>query len=104
MGLAENLKKQRIRNSKTLQEVGDAIGISKTYVWKLEREGMNANPTYEVLQKLAKYYDTDISLLIGEKTDTDIFVFGRKFENVDEETKEMILNLAKKLTGEADDR
>lgn len=65
MSLATKLKALRIRKGKSLQEVADAIGASKTHVWDLET-GRSDNPTVDLLTKLATYYNSPISNLLGE--------------------------------------
>lgn len=98
MSLAANLKKHRVRKGKSLQEVADAVGVSKPHIWKLEKEP-KANPSLELLAKLALYYETSVSTLIGEKE--GLMVFGREFDpdKVDAETQKYVIELAEKLIG-----
>jgi transcriptional regulator with XRE-family HTH domain len=65
MSLATKLKELRIRDRRSLQQVADAIGTSKTHIWDME-QGNSANPTRELLTKLADYFRVGVSDLVGE--------------------------------------
>lgn len=45
--------------------MADAIGTSKTHVWDME-QGNSANPTRELLVRLAGYFRISVSDLVGE--------------------------------------
>ena len=102
MSLSDNLKKLRNRKGKSLQEVAEAVGVSKPHIWQLER-GDKSNPSLELLRKLAVFYDTSISALIEEGEQRPM-VFGREFksEEVDEDTEKLIIQMAEKLIGKKD--
>lgn len=70
MTIGAKLKELRIRNNKSLQDVADAVGISKAHVWNLEK-GDSANPSMEVLKKLAGLFKIGVSELIGENPNAD---------------------------------
>ncbi len=97
MSLAANLKRLRIRKGKSLQEVADAVDVTKSHIWQLEQEGKNANPTLNLLKNLAEYFDTTISALIGE--DSGPMVFGHKFseEEVDDDMKRIVIEISEQL-------
>ena len=105
MSLAANLKKHRLRKGVSLQEVADAVGVSKPHIWKLEREDDDkVNPSLELLEKLATYYKTSIASLISEE-ENKICVFGREYdsEQLDAKTQEYILHLMDTLSGKKSD-
>jgi transcriptional regulator with XRE-family HTH domain len=54
--LAEKLKALRARSGKSLQQVADAVGVSKAYAWELESGEKTRNPTIDVLTRLADFY------------------------------------------------
>ena len=64
--LAANLRRLRRDHGQSLQDVADAIGASKTYIWELEK-GRHDNPTIKLAAKLAKHFGVGITKLIGEK-------------------------------------
>lgn len=65
MSFAAKLKELRVRDRRSLQQVADAVGTSKTHVWDME-QGNSANPTRELLLKLAGYFRVSVSDLVGE--------------------------------------
>lgn len=65
MSLASKLKELRIRSGKSLQQVADAVETSKTHIWDLE-QGNSANPTHDLLVKLATFFRVSVSELIEE--------------------------------------
>ena len=69
MTLAVRLNELRVRKGKSLQEVADALGVSKTHVWELEK-GRADNPSLELLTKMADYFKVSIRYLVGEELDT----------------------------------
>lgn len=68
MSLGARLKQLRIKKNKSLQEVADAVEASKAHIWEIERGG-SKNPTMELLNKLADYFQVSVSYLVGENTD-----------------------------------
>jgi transcriptional regulator with XRE-family HTH domain len=68
MSLGARLKQLRIKKNKSLQEVADAVGASKAHIWEIERGG-SKNPTMELLNKLADYFEVSVSFLVGETPD-----------------------------------
>jgi transcriptional regulator with XRE-family HTH domain len=67
--LAERIRELRERAELSLGELGEITGISKGYLSQLER-GEAANPSVEVLGKLAQGLGTQASELLGEETTT----------------------------------
>ena len=53
MSFASKLNRLRNNKRQTLQEVADAVGVSKTHIWELEK-GRAGNPTIDLVIKLAK--------------------------------------------------
>ncbi len=64
MGLNERLFELRQRSKASLQVVADAVGVSKAHIWELEK-GRTANPSFELVQKLASYFGVTTDALIG---------------------------------------
>lgn len=69
MSLATRLNQQRLKKGKSLQEVADAIGVSKTHIWEMEK-GRSENPSFEMLTKMANYFGVTIRFLVGEELGT----------------------------------
>jgi len=65
MSFAAKLKELRMKKRASLQQVADAVETSKAHIFDLEK-GTSANPSKDLLLKLAKYFQTSVSDLIGE--------------------------------------
>lgn len=65
MSFAIKLKQLRIKAGQSLQQVADAVHTSKTHIWDME-QGNSANPSRELLVKLAEHFRVSVSELVGE--------------------------------------
>ena len=88
MSLGAKLSELRLRRGFSLQEVADAVGVSKTHIWALEK-GKSDNPSMDLLKKLAEYYKVPVGYLAGadetaslEKVEAEQFF--RDFESLSE--------------------
>ena len=54
----------------SLQEVADAVGVTKTHIWELEK-GRTANPSLSVIKGLADHFGVSVAFLVGEDIDAD---------------------------------
>jgi transcriptional regulator with XRE-family HTH domain len=93
---AARLKQFRMRSGKSLQELADAIGVSKGHLWDLE-SGNSKNPSIEILKKLSDFYGTSIATLAGEVPASDAEekarVMFRNFEKLTDQDREMFLTI-----------
>lgn len=94
MSLGSRINSLRIKKRESLQELADAIEVSKAYIWELEKD-RSKNPSLETLTKLANHFETSIGALLDESA--SIYAYGREFENLDEESLRMLKNIAAKL-------
>lgn len=66
MPLAERLRKLRDERGLSLDEVARKAGISKTYLWELERDtGATKKPSADVLLRIAKALSTTLAELLS---------------------------------------
>ena len=65
MELGERLNSLRRKSGESLQNVADAVGISKAHIWELEK-GRSRNPSFDLMQKLAGHFGVAVSVLTGE--------------------------------------
>lgn len=65
MRIGERLFSLRQKSGQSLQQLADAIGASKAHLWELEK-GRAANPSYELVRKLAAHFNVTIEVLTGE--------------------------------------
>lgn len=61
--LAKNLKSLRLLHQKSLYCVAKETGFSYSYISALENPSLKKNPSLETLDRLAQYYNVDVSLL-----------------------------------------
>ena len=90
----EKLRKVRTARHKTLEDLAEAIGSSKAYVWQLENK-KNANPSAELLLKIANYFGESPDFFLDDAQDepSDRQVedaFFRKFQKLSENDKRTI--------------
>jgi transcriptional regulator with XRE-family HTH domain len=69
MSLGARMAQLRLRQDESLQDVADAVGVSKAHIWELEK-GRAANPSMTLLQGVADHFGVKISFLIGEDVDS----------------------------------
>ncbi len=65
MSLGVRLTKLRLKSGESLQEVADAVGVSKALIWELEK-GRADNPSLTLVIRLADHFKTSLAVLIGE--------------------------------------
>ncbi|MGA7437912.1 MAG: helix-turn-helix transcriptional regulator [Luteibacter sp.] len=68
--LASRIRESRQARGKSLQEIADALGMSKSHVHQLER-GTSANPSFSILRALSGYFGVSIAFLVGESDDEE---------------------------------
>lgn len=112
MPLGKRLRQYREAKGLTLQQVADAVGCTKAYIWELEmREGQR--PTAERLNGIAKTLGVTVLHLLGEPiggiedpspADAEFF---REYAGMSEDEKaryreamKLMFGATKKTTGE----
>jgi transcriptional regulator with XRE-family HTH domain len=101
MSLASKIKKLRIRNNRSLQELADEVGASKNHIWELET-GKTRNPSIDLLTKLANSLGVSVAELIGENpTGEDeppkVLAMYRELKELDEDDLTAIKQMMKHL-------
>jgi len=85
MAFSAQLKRLRLKKGESLQELADAVGLSKAHVWELER-GSSSNPTKEVLERFSDHFKVPVAELIGETSDAedrDLAIMFRHLRDID---------------------
>jgi len=96
MPLAGQLKRLRLRRGRSLQQVADAVGVSKPHVWEIESGRSNAS--LELVGKLAKYFEVSVSTLLEDNSGTsESLVFGREFNSASDEIRRQIIEMTERL-------
>ncbi len=55
MTLGLRIADLRLKKRKSLQQVADAVGVSKAHIWELEK-GRTENPSMALVTRLADYF------------------------------------------------
>lgn len=82
MSLGAKLKELRLKKGESLQQVADAVGVSKAHIWELEG-GKSTNPTVELVKGLADHFNVTVAFLVGENESPEnamALKFFREFE------------------------
>jgi transcriptional regulator with XRE-family HTH domain len=91
MSFGARLKEQRMKAGLSLQELADAIGVSKAHIYDLE-SGRSSNPTAELLMKLSNKLKKSVGYWLGEEEEegAEVGVMYRQLQALDPETRELI--------------
>jgi len=65
MELGSRISELRLKKRQSLQEVADAVGVSKAHIWELEK-GRTDNPSMALVTRLADHFGVSIRYLVGE--------------------------------------
>jgi transcriptional regulator with XRE-family HTH domain len=106
MSFAAKVKELRLRSGKSLQELADAIGVSKAHIWDMEN-GNSKNPSADVLKKLSDYFKVSVAYFFGEEAgdDDELKVMFRQLQELGPEERALVLAIMetqKKLKGQKD--
>lgn len=106
MQIGERLFNLRQKSGQSLQAVADAIGISKAHVWELEK-GRSKNPSFDLVQKLAKHFGVSIDTLVGMADEPDasalqIERLNRGFEELSEGDRAVVEQMINALKARAE--
>ena len=85
MKIGEKLFSLRQKSGQSLQQVADAVGVSKAHVWEVEK-GRSANPSFDLVRKLAGHFGVGIDVLAGDgdEPDGDVLQVQRINRGLDE--------------------
>src|SRR5215210_989954 len=70
MGVGRRITELRLKRSESLQQVADAVGVSKAHIWELEK-GRTDNPSMALVTRLADHFGVSIRYLVGEDVAAD---------------------------------
>jgi transcriptional regulator with XRE-family HTH domain len=101
MSLGLRIAKLRRKQGQSLQEVADAVEVSKAHIWELER-GRADNPSMGLVTRLADHFGTTVSVLVGEDVessdaDVDLQRMFRQAKKLDEREREILDSMMKSL-------
>lgn len=107
MSFARKLHEQRVKNRLSLQQVADAVDISKAHVWNLEK-ALTTNPSMDLVMKFAELFRVRVTDLVGEGPDEteeepEIVAMFRDLKQLDERDRETIAMLMEQMKRRKDD-
>lgn len=70
MSLGARLTKLRLASGESLQQVADAVGVSKPHIWELEK-GRAQNPAMALVTRLANHFRVSVAYLVGEDIEAE---------------------------------
>jgi transcriptional regulator with XRE-family HTH domain len=68
--LGVRMRRLRLSKGDSLQQVADAVGVSKAHIWELEKARTD-NPSIQLLTKLANHFKVTVAYLVGEDVDAE---------------------------------
>ena len=68
MSLGLRIAGLRMKRHQSLQQVADAVGVSKAHIWELEK-GRTDNPSMALVTRLADHFGVSVSFLVGEEVE-----------------------------------
>lgn len=101
MLIGERLFSLRKKNKESLQQVADAVGVSKAHIWELEK-GQSRNPSFQLVRKLAAHFGVSVDVMAGEgrepgADDLQISRIHRGLEDLSERDRHAVETLIKSL-------
>lgn len=70
LALKDKLRALRSKSGESLQQLADAIRVSKAHVWELEA-GRSQNPSLEILKALASHFQVSLLYLVEDEVMED---------------------------------
>jgi transcriptional regulator with XRE-family HTH domain len=105
MALGARLKELRLKKGESLQEVADAVQVSKAHIWDMET-GKSRNPSMDLLSRLAQHFETSVSALAGEDPaeteDPQLVAMFRDLKKLTEKDRGTIQAIMKTLKKQGD--
>ena len=68
MALGRRISALRLKKRESLQQVADAVQVSKAHIWELEK-GRTDNPSMGLVTRLADHFGVSVTYLVGEQID-----------------------------------
>ena len=61
-GLGETIKQARLKSDKSLEQICDEVGVSRTYWYDLEKETLKGALSFDNLQKIESTLNIDLGV------------------------------------------
>jgi len=101
MALGRRITELRMDRRESLQQVADAVGVSKAHIWELEK-GRTDNPSMALVTRLADHFGVSVSFLVGEAiealdADVDLQRMFRQAGDLDDRERQILDSMLKSL-------
>ena len=101
MNFGKRLYDLRARSGQSLQEVADAVGVSKAHIWELEKE-RKTNPSMALVTRLADHFEVNLTYMVGEDiddetADKELAGMFRRASALDEADRKIFAGMMKSL-------
>ena len=104
MSLATKLKKLRVKKGESLQQVADAVGVSKAHIWELEG-ARSTNPGLELIKRLADHFKVTVTFFSDDSatpSDAAAIQFFREFDGaLSDKDWDELRSVAERLKGDS---
>jgi transcriptional regulator with XRE-family HTH domain len=104
VSIGQRIAELRQDKGVSLQDVADAVGVSKAHIWQLERgeKGRAQNPAMGLVERLADYFGVSVAFLVGEDvtaeaTDPELAGLFRQAKGFDERERQLLFNFVKSI-------
>ncbi|HEV7437973.1 MAG TPA: helix-turn-helix transcriptional regulator [Pseudorhizobium sp.] len=101
MSLGARIGELRRKRGQSLQDVADAVGVSKAHIWELEKRRTD-NPSMALVTRLADHFAVTVAFLIGEDieaedADAELQRMFRQAQALDEREREILDSMMQSL-------
>jgi transcriptional regulator with XRE-family HTH domain len=99
MSFGLRLSDLRRKKGESLQQVADAVGVSKAHIWEMEK-GRADNPSVALVSRLAEHYGTTVAFLVGEEradADPELQHMFRQATKLDPRERALLSDMMKSL-------
>ncbi len=85
--LGDRINRLRLKKGDSLQDVANAVGVSKAHIWELEKRRTD-NPAMALVTRLADHFGVTVSYLVSEDieapdADADLQRMFRQAQDLD---------------------
>jgi transcriptional regulator with XRE-family HTH domain len=101
MGIGARITELRLKKRESLQQVAEAVGVSKAHIWELEK-GRTDNPSMALVTRLADHFGVSVAFLVGEDVeapdaDVELQRMFRQAQQLDDRERAIIDTMMKTL-------
>lgn len=101
MGFGQRIAELRMNRRESLQQVADAVGVSKAHIWELEK-GRTENPSMALVTRLADHFGVSVSYLVSEDiaapdADVELARMFRQAQDLDERERRILDDMMQSL-------